>query len=121
MARFFRKDLKELLEGFFSNRLINQTIREPGLLNTPVTLLLLFLGSFSIGALLYIIIPSELLPPEFNSPQRYLLLSGLTLSVYLLRVFLLQMAGFVFGLRGFVRSEEGRVGKEGVRRCGYRW
>ncbi|HEY9561849.1 MAG TPA: DUF4271 domain-containing protein [Anseongella sp.] len=104
MARFFRKDLKDLLEGFFSNRLINQTIREPGLLNTPVTLLLLFLGSFSIGALLYIIIPSELLPPEFNSPQRYLLLSGMTLSVYLLRVFLLKMAGFVFGLREFVNS-----------------
>src|SRR3546814_11971983 len=104
MARFFRKDLKDLLEGFFSNWLIIQTIREPGLLNTPVTLLLLFLGSFSIGALLYIIIPSELLPPEFNSPQRYLLLSGMTLSVYLLRVFLLKMAGFAFGLREIGRA-----------------
>src|SRR3546814_15029558 len=123
MARFFRKDLKDLLEGFFSNWLIIQTIREPGLLNTPVTLLLLFLGSFSIGALLYIIIPSELLPPEFNSPQRYLLLSGMTLSVYLLRVFLLKMAGFVFGLREFVnsRSEERRVGKECVSTCRSRW
>lgn len=104
MVRFFRKDLRDLLEGFISNRLINQTIREPGLLNTPVTLLLLILGSLSIGALLYFIIPQELLPFSSTGPERYLLLSGLTLLVYLLRVLLLKMTGFIFGLRDFVNS-----------------
>lgn len=104
MVRFFRKDLRDLLEGFISNRLINQTVREPGLLNGPMTLLLLFLGSLSIGALLYFIIPQELLPFSYTGPARYLLLSGLTLLVYLLRVLLLKMTGFIFGLREFVNS-----------------
>src|SRR5690606_32542535 len=75
-----------------------------GLLNTPMTLLLLLLGSFSIGALLYIIIPPQMIPFDKNGPQRYLLLSGLTLTIYLLRIFLLKMTGFVFSLREFVNS-----------------
>lgn len=104
LARFFRRDLRDLFEGFISNRLINQTIREPGMLNTPAAFMLLLFGGLSIGALLYFIIPPEILLFPYRGPELYFLLSGLTVLVYLARIFLLRTAGFIFGLKEFVNS-----------------
>lgn len=104
LVRFFRKDLRDMFEGFVSNRLINQTIREPGMLNTPMAFMLLILGGLSIGALLYFILPHAQLPFPYRGPELYLFLSGLTVLVYLMRIFLLKMTAFIFGLREFVNS-----------------
>lgn len=104
LVRFFRKELRDILEGFVSNRLINQTVREPGMLNTPAAFLLLILAGLSIGGLLYFIIPGRLLPFPYRGPELYLLLSGISVLVYVLRIFLLKITGFIFGLREFVNS-----------------
>ncbi|WP_243699139.1 DUF4271 domain-containing protein [Anseongella ginsenosidimutans] len=104
LVRFFRRDLRDMFEGFISNRLINQAIREPGMLNTPAAFVLLLFGGLSIGALLYFIIPPEMLLFPYRGPELYFLFSGLTVLVYLARIFLLRMTGFIFGLREFVNS-----------------
>ncbi|HYH55339.1 MAG TPA: DUF4271 domain-containing protein [Anseongella sp.] len=104
MARFFRKELRDLFEGFISNRLINQMVREPNLLNTPVSWLLLVLAALSVGGLLYFIIPPHLLPFSYTGPELYLTLAGLSALVYIIRICLLKITGFIFGIREFVNS-----------------
>lgn len=104
LVRFFRKDLRDLFEGFVTNRLINQTIREPGMLNSPAALLLLLLGGLSFGALLYFIVPSEQAPVPYKGPELYGFFAGLTILYFLTRVFLLRLTGFIFGLKEFVNS-----------------
>ncbi|MFS8616894.1 MAG: DUF4271 domain-containing protein [Solitalea sp.] len=104
LVRFFRKDLRDLFEGFVTNRLINQTIREPGMLNSQAALLILLLGGLSFGALLYFIVPSEQSPVPYKGPELYLFFAGLAILYFLTRVFLLRLTGFIFGPKEFVNS-----------------
>lgn len=104
IVRFFRKDLRDLFEGFFTNRLINQTIREPGMLISPMAILLLILGSLALGALLYFIVPPERLPVAYHGPERFFFFVGLTVAYFLGRVAILKLTAFIFGLKEYVNS-----------------
>lgn len=104
ILRYYRKDVILLFRNLVNLRPKTQNLRDQQILHIPAFLILLILFGLVSGLTAYLGLQGENLSIPYRGAELLLLLSGLSVLLYLLKVALLKAAAFIFRIQEIVQS-----------------
>lgn len=99
----FSKQLMDIIYLFFFNRSLLKT-KEDNLFNSWVFLFLYLLFGFTFGMYFYLVIEQLNIVHTYVGVQWFLILSGLVLGFFAVKIISLQLVGFIFGIQKPVKE-----------------
>jgi hypothetical protein len=100
----FTKELGFIVQAFYSNRTLNQINKEDNLFSSWPFLFLYLLFGFTIGMFLYLSGKYFQLEYNYRGFEWFLVLSGLVIGLFTLKIFVLKILGFFFGVQKLVKE-----------------
>ncbi|MBC7746278.1 MAG: DUF4271 domain-containing protein [Flavobacterium sp.] len=100
----FSKELSLIIESMFNNRTLNQISREDNLFSTWPFLFLYVLFGFTIGMFLYLCGQYLNLQINYKGFEWFLILSLVILGLFTLKIVVLRVLGFFFGVQKLVKE-----------------
>ena len=100
----FSKELGLIMESFYNNRTLNQISKEDNLFSSWPFLFLYLLFGLTIGMFLYL--SGKLFQPEthYKGFEWFLILSALVIGLFTLKIVVLRILGFFFGIQKLVKE-----------------
>lgn len=95
----FSKQLAAIVQSFFSNRALSNLNKEDNLFTSWPFLLLFIQFGFTIGMFFYLVAKNQDQNFASNGFQSYLTISIIIISLYVLKILLLRLLGFVFNVQ----------------------
>ncbi|TCC93288.1 DUF4271 domain-containing protein [Pedobacter frigiditerrae] len=95
----FSKQLIAIVESFFSNRALSNLNKEDNLFNSWPFLLLFVQFGFTIGMFFYLVAQYQGLEYAKNGFQFFITVSALIIVLYVLKIVLLRLLGFIFDIQ----------------------
>ena len=95
----FSKQLLAIVQSFFSNRALGNLNKEDTLFNSWPFLILFIQFGFTIGMFFYLVAQYQKLDMVKNGFQFFLTISVLIIFLYVLKILLLRLVGFVFNIQ----------------------
>ena len=95
----FAKHLLTIIQAFFSNRILGNLNKEDNLFNSWPFLLLFIQFGFTIGMFLYLVAQYQNLNYAKGGFQFFITISALVILLYVLKILLLRLLGFVFNIQ----------------------
>lgn len=100
----FSKELNSIVESFYSNRILSQINKEDMLFNSWPFLFLYLLFGLTIGMFLYLSGDYFQLTYSFSGFEWFLILSAIIVGSFTLKIIVLRILGFFFGIQKIVRE-----------------
>ena len=100
----FSKELGLIMESFYNNRTLNQISKEDNLFSSWPFLFLYLLFGLTIGMFLYL--SGKFFQPEtyYKGFEWFLILSALVIGLFTLKIVVLRILGFFFGIQKLVKE-----------------
>jgi len=95
----FSKQLIAIVQSFFSNRALGNLNKEDNLFNSWPFLLLFIQFGFTIGMFFYLVAQYQGLEYAKNGFQFFITVSALIIVLYVLKILLLRLLGFIFDIQ----------------------
>jgi hypothetical protein len=100
----FSKELRVIIQSFYSNRVLAQISKEDTLFNSWPFIFLYILFGFTIGMFLYLCGKYYQLTYSYTGLQWFFYLSLIVLSLFTLKIIFLRLLGFLFDVQRMVRE-----------------
>ena len=100
----FSKQLMAIVQSFFSNRALNNLNKEDNLFTSWPFLLLFIQFGFTIGMFFYLIAKNQGQGFVATGFQSYLTISLVVIILYVFKIFLLRLLGFIFNIQRAVNE-----------------
>ena len=100
----FSKELSAIVQSFYNSRSLSQISKEENLLSSWPFLLLFVLFGLTMGMFLYLSGKYFQLEYEYKGFEWFLILSALIVGLFALKIIVLRILGFIFGLQKLVKE-----------------
>lgn len=100
----FSKELGAIVQSFYNNRTLNQINKEDNLFSSWPFLFLYLLFGLTIGMFLYISGKYFQLEYNYKGFEWFLVLSALVIGLFTLKIIVLKILGFFFGIQKLVKE-----------------
>ena len=100
----FSKELTAIVQAFYNSRSLSQINKEENLLSSWPFLLLFVLFGLTMGMFLYLAGKYFQLEYEYKGFEWFLILSALIIGLFALKITVLRILGFFFGLQKLVKE-----------------
>jgi hypothetical protein len=104
LNRFMSKSISDIVQSFYSQRMLSQFSKEENLINSWSFILLFLLFGATVGLLFYQIISYYNRSYTDNSWQLYLGFTFAVIIFFILKIILLRLLGLIFNIRNLVKE-----------------
>lgn len=104
LKKAFPKQVASIIESFYSNRMLNQISKEGNLFSSWPFLFFYILFGFTIAMFLYLSGKYLLIEYEFDGFDWFLILTGIVIGLFTLKIVVLRLLAFMFDLGKMVKE-----------------
>lgn len=104
ISRFLNKGVSDIIESFYSKRMLSQFSKEENLINSWSFILLFLLFGATVGLLLYQVISYYNRNYTDDGWQLYLAFSFAVIIFFILKIVVLRILGLIFNIRNLVKE-----------------
>jgi hypothetical protein len=104
LIKAFPKQISSIIESFYSNRMLNQISKEGNVFSSWPFLFFYILFGFTIAMFLYLSGKYLLIEYEFDGFDWFLILTGIVIGLFSLKIVVLRILAFLFDLEKMVKE-----------------